>query len=100
MDCAIGYNAPPITHLSRGNCERTDKKDYPEIVMINGRYPHFPQTGWTPWLDDVRVAAVTPFALDGNPEEWGHTNWLDVGADGRILGWHIDPARWQTAVED
>lgn len=65
----------------------------------NGRYPQYPETGWTAWLADERVVAVTPFALDGNPVEWSHTNWLDIDADGRITGWHIDPAQWQTAVE-
>lgn len=76
--------------------------DYLDLALRgnDGRYPHFPQTGWTPWLEDARVVAITPFALDGNPAEWGHTNWLDMGTDGRILGWHMDPARWQTAVED
>ncbi|MCB8980841.1 MAG: hypothetical protein H6657_25805 [Ardenticatenaceae bacterium] len=76
--------------------------DYLDLALRgnNGRYPQFPETGWTPWLDDARVVAITPFALDGNPAEWGHTNWLDMSTDGRILGWQIDPAQWQTAVED
>lgn len=51
-----------------------------------GRYPDWPETGWTPWLDDERVVAVVFFALDGNPAEWGHTNWLQVDSDGAILG--------------
>ncbi len=51
-----------------------------------GRYPLYPEDGWTPWLTDPRVVAVTPFALDGNPAEWGHTNWLVLDHDGTILG--------------
>lgn len=64
----------------------------------NGRYPHHPQTGWTPWLQDERVVAVTPFALNGSPGEWEHTNWLQLNAAGHILGsyammevWHMPP---------
>ncbi|MAT95674.1 MAG: hypothetical protein CL608_00785 [Anaerolineaceae bacterium] len=74
--------------------------DYLDLALRgnDGRFAHFPETGWTPWLADDRVVAVTPFALDGNPAEWHHTNWLDIDADGRITGWHIDPAQWQTAV--
>jgi hypothetical protein len=51
-----------------------------------GRYLEYPEEGWTPWLDDPRVAAVTPFALDGYPAEWGHTNWLLLDGDGQVLG--------------
>lgn len=50
-----------------------------------GRYPEFPQSGWTPWLADPRVVAVTPFALDGSPAEWGHTNWLVLDSHGSVL---------------
>jgi hypothetical protein len=52
----------------------------------DGRYPELPKTGWTPWLDDPRVVAVTPFALNGLPAEWGHTNWLQLDAEGNVLG--------------
>jgi hypothetical protein len=51
-----------------------------------GRYPDLPDSGWTAWLDDPRVIAITPFALDGNPLEWGHTNWLMLTPHGRIEG--------------
>jgi hypothetical protein len=51
-----------------------------------GRYPQYPEEGWTPWLVDPRVQAVTPFALDGYPAEWGHTNWLALSEDGEVLG--------------
>jgi hypothetical protein len=51
-----------------------------------GRYPEYPEEGWTPWLDDPRVAAVTFFALDGFPAEWGHTNWLKLDAAGNVMG--------------
>jgi hypothetical protein len=51
-----------------------------------GRYPQWPASGWTPWQTDARVIAVTPFALDGAPKEWGHTNWLELDREGRVLG--------------
>jgi len=51
-----------------------------------GCYPEYPKEGWTPWLDDPRVVAVTFFALDGFPTEWSHTNWLSLDADGNVLG--------------
>jgi hypothetical protein len=50
-----------------------------------GRYPGFPEEGWKPWLSDDRVVAVTPFALNGFPGEWGHTNWLALDARGNVL---------------
>jgi hypothetical protein len=50
-----------------------------------GRYPECPEGGWTPWLDDPRVVAVTLFALDGLPAEWGHTNLLVLDAGGNVL---------------
>lgn len=51
----------------------------------NGRYPEFPEDGWKPWLSDPRVVAVTPFALNGHPREWGHTNWLALDSEGNVL---------------
>ena len=51
-----------------------------------GRYPQWPDTGWRPWRHDPRVRAVVFFALDGAPHEWGHTNWLELTAEGTILG--------------
>jgi len=51
----------------------------------NGRYPDLPEDGWTPWLADPCVVAVTPFALDGFPAEWGHTNWLALSPQGEVL---------------
>jgi hypothetical protein len=57
----------------------------------NGRYPHLPSSGWTPWLNDERLIAITPFALDGHPDEWRHSNWLEVGVDGEILSVQINP---------
>jgi len=41
---------------------------------------------WTPWDVDADVGAVMLFALDGHPERWDQTNLVDVGEDGRILG--------------
>lgn len=51
----------------------------------NGRYADMPETGWTPWLNDARVVAITPFAFDGLPAEWGHTNWLVLDSSGVVL---------------
>ncbi len=50
------------------------------------RYPGLPEVGWTPWMDDARVIAVTPFALDGAPGAWGYTNWLVLDRQGQITG--------------
>lgn len=60
---------------------------YLELALYGnaGRYPEYPQEGWVPWLTDSRVIAVTPFALDGFPAEWGHTNWLALNAQGQVL---------------
>jgi hypothetical protein len=44
-----------------------------------------PDSDWIPWLDDPLVIAVTPFAFDGSPTEWGHTNWLKLDARGSII---------------
>jgi hypothetical protein len=51
----------------------------------NGRHPDLPETGWTPWLSDPRVTAVVFFAFDGHPSYWGHTNWLMLDQQGKIL---------------
>jgi hypothetical protein len=61
-----------------------------------GRYPDWPETGWTPWDADPRVVAVTPFAFDGLPREWGHTNWLMLDAEGTILGTYAPFDVWAT----
>lgn len=52
----------------------------------DGRYTNLPIGGWTPLLTDDRVLAVIPFALNGNPAEWGHTNWLTLSLDGTVTG--------------
>lgn len=51
----------------------------------DGRYPDLPEDGWQPWLSDPQVVAVTPFALNGHPKEWGHTNWLALDSEGGVL---------------
>jgi hypothetical protein len=51
----------------------------------NGRYSQFPAEGWRAWNSDPRVIGVVFFALNGVPEEWGHTNWLALDADGQVL---------------
>ena len=81
---------------------RHSEANYPSVDLVNeyldlalrgnnGRYPHYPQTGWTPWLADPRLIAITPFALNGHPDEWHHSNWLDMHQDGSILGVYITP---------
>ncbi len=57
----------------------------------NGRYSDLPASGWTPWLDDQRLITVTPFALDGHPDEWHHSNWLEMSAEGKVLSVQINP---------
>lgn len=51
-----------------------------------GRYPNFPTSGWTAWNEDPVVVAVTPFAFNGDPLQWGHSNWLKLDLQGNILG--------------
>jgi hypothetical protein len=41
---------------------------------------------WLAWMNDSRVIAVTPFAFNGLPSKWGHTNWLMLDESGNILG--------------
>jgi hypothetical protein len=101
------YGAPPlpvfITETGWRHAESTDPAAtdngralpdaltvarYFELALLgnDGRYPSLPETGWTPWRADPRVVAVTPFALNGYPAEWGHTNWLLLDANGVVSG--------------
>lgn len=41
---------------------------------------------FTPWLEDERIIGIAPFALNGVPGEWSHTNLLQVTAEGEIIG--------------
>jgi len=53
---------------------------------------------WQTWQDDDRVRAVTFFAFNGNPAEWGvHTNWLVLDEQGQVLGGR-EPLRWLAMV--
>lgn len=100
-----GINNLPvfITETGWRHAETTDPNtsdgggSYPQVGTVgiyfdlayngnNGRYPEMPQEGWTPWLLDPRVQAVTPFALDGIASKWGHTTWLVVDEQGDISG--------------
>jgi hypothetical protein len=111
------YNAPPlpvmITETGWRHAETTDPgatdngrplpaamtvAEYLDLAMFgnDGRYPGYPETGWTPWEDDSRVAAVTPFALNGLPAEWGHTNWLALDSKGTVLGTYLIFETWAT----
>ena len=100
------YGVPPlpviITETGWRHAESTDPaatdngRPLPDAATIaqyfdlalygnHGRYPDLPENGWTSWLADSRVIAVTPFALDGLPAEWGHTNWLALDPQGTVL---------------
>jgi len=62
---------------------------YLDLLLLgntNQRIPNIPTGGWTGLLLDERVIGVIPFALNGRPDEWGHTNWLEMSPDGEILG--------------
>ena len=80
-------------HSEAGYPTVNEVNDYLDLALRgnNGRYPQYPQIGWTPWLDDPRIIAITPFALNGHPDEWSHTSWLDMSTNGTILGIKISP---------
>lgn len=50
------------------------------------RYAATREITWTPWLADERVIGIAPFALNGVPDEWSHSNWLRLDPDGRVIG--------------
>ncbi|MGJ3239461.1 MAG: hypothetical protein ACFE0Q_12195 [Anaerolineae bacterium] len=52
---------------------------YYELALRGGDGVSF-----TPWLRDARVIAVAPFALNGVPDEWSHSNLVAVAPDGTI----------------
>ena len=63
--------------------------DYLDLLLLgnaDGRVTGVPWGGWTGLLIDERVIGVVPFAFNGVPEEWGHTNWLEMSPEGDILG--------------
>lgn len=76
--------------LDTGDYPTVDEvTDYLDLLLLgnaDGRIPNVPLGGWTGLLIDERVAGVVPFALNGVPSEWGHTNWLQMSPDGVILG--------------
>lgn len=37
------------------------------------------------WNADPRVVAITPFAFNGDPSRWSHSNWLNLADDGTVL---------------
>jgi hypothetical protein len=79
--------APEALDSGSGLPDAATVARYVDLAMFGngGRYPDLPSAGWTPWQDDARVVAVTPFAFNGFPLEWGHTNWLALDVDGVIL---------------
>lgn len=57
-------------------------------LTLRGRRSPFASDAvtWVPLLADERVIAVAPFAFNGVPSAWGHTNWLELSPEGDILG--------------
>jgi hypothetical protein len=95
----LGVGGLPVLITETGwrHAGACDEGVYPDVGRVaayldlalrgnGGRYPDFPEEGWTPWLDDPRVIGVTFFALDGSPAEWGHTNWLKLDEEGGVVG--------------
>jgi hypothetical protein len=96
---AYGVEPLPVFITETGWRHAGSGEEYPDPEVVaayidltlrgnGGRYPAYPEEGWTPWLDDACVTGVTFFALDGHPAEWGHTSWLVVDDAGSITGTH------------
>ena len=49
------------------------------------------------WQFDARVVAVVPFAFNGDPERWGHSNWLHFNAEKQIMGTSKSFEAWRDA---
>lgn len=94
---SYGYGILPVFITETGWRHPAGEQfgDYPSLPTIttyldlalygnNNRYPEAPAGGWTPLLADKRVEAIIFFALDGNPVEWSHTNWLALDPQGHI----------------
>jgi hypothetical protein len=52
----------------------------------DGPWNRYAPNSWTPWMWDPDVQGVVQFALGGAPWKWGHTNYLDIGDQGKVLG--------------
>ena len=63
----------------------------------DGRFPDLPSDGWLPWAEDSRLRAVVPFAFNGAPAEWGHSNWLALTAAGQIIDAYFSVTVWSRA---
>ncbi len=55
--------------------------DYFQLALSGGEDVTF-----TPWLVDERIIGIAPFALNGVPHEWSHTNLIQVTAEGEVTG--------------
>ena len=85
-------------HAETVDVDSLDAGDYPTVEQVtsyldllllgnvNQDVPNVPTGGWTGLLIDERVIGVIPFAFNGRPDEWGHTNWLEMSPEGEILG--------------
>lgn len=94
----LGYSELPVMITETGwrHSETTDPNSldagfaYPSVetvaeyfdIALNGS----DSSSITAWMDDERVLSVAPFALNGVPSEWGHTNLLELDAEGNVLG--------------
>jgi hypothetical protein len=80
--------APDASDAHGAEVSAAQLADYFELAFLGnrGRFPQYAQSGWTPWQDDARVTAVIPFALDGFPLDWGHSNWLMLDENGAVQG--------------
>jgi hypothetical protein len=59
---------------------------YVDVALRGAESPFAGTVTWQPLLADTRVEAVALFALNGVPQEWGHSNWLQLDDAGAILG--------------
>jgi hypothetical protein len=59
---------------------------YTDMALRGTKSPYAETVTWQPLLADERVEAIALFALNGAPQEWGHSNWLQLDSDGNILG--------------
>lgn len=101
----LGYSELPVMITETGwrHSETTDPNSldagegYPSVevvaqyfdIALNGNdsvYAESLSLSISAWMNDKRVLSVAPFALNGVPWEWGHTNLLELDAEGNVLG--------------
>ena len=97
-DLSVFISETGWRHSETVSSDSLDAGDYPSAETVtqytdllllgnaDGRVSGVPWGGWTGLLIDERVIGVALFALNGVPDEWGHTNWLEMSPDGEVLG--------------